>query len=55
LVLRDNAVVGSVGDGTDNAMMQSFGPSTAIEILNGKKWKTWFELANAMFDYVEIV
>jgi hypothetical protein len=43
LVLRDNAVVGSVGDGTD------------IEILNGKKWKTWFELANAMFDYVEIV
>jgi putative transposase len=25
-----------------------------IEMLNRKKWKTLIELANAMFDYIEI-
>ncbi len=45
---------GSVGDGLDNAMMESFWSSMQNEMLNRKKWKTRIELANAMFDYIEI-
>ena len=45
---------GSVGDGLDNAMMESFWGSMQIELLNRKRWKTRIELANAMFDYIEI-
>ena len=45
---------GTVGDGLDNAMMESFWSSMQIELLNRKKWKTRVELANAMFEYIEI-
>jgi transposase InsO family protein len=45
---------GSVGDGLDNAMMESFWSSMQIELLNRKRWKTRIELANAIFEYVEI-
>ena len=45
---------GSVGDGLDNAMMESFWSSMQIELLNRRKWKTRVELANAIFDYIEI-
>ena len=45
---------GIVGDGLDNAMMESFWSSMQIELLNRKKWKTRLELANAIFDYIEI-
>ena len=45
---------GSVGDGYDNAMMESFWSSMQIELLNRKKWKTRVELANAIFEYIEI-
>ena len=45
---------GTVGDGLDNAMMESFWSSMQIELLNRKKWKTRIELANAIFDYIEI-
>ena len=45
---------GTVGDGLDNTMMESFWSSMQIEMLNRKKWKTRIELANAMFDYIEI-
>ena len=45
---------GTVGDGLDNAMMESFWSSMQIELLNRKKWKTRIELANAMFEYIEI-
>lgn len=45
---------GSSGDGLDNAMMESFWSSMQVEMLNRKKWKTRVELANAMFDCVEI-
>ena len=45
---------GTVGDGLDNAMMESFWSSMQIELLNRKKWKTRVELANAIFDYIEI-
>jgi len=46
---------GSVGDALDNAMMESFRSSLQIELLNRKKWRTRLELADAMFDYIEIL
>jgi transposase InsO family protein len=45
---------GSVGDGLDNAMMESFWSSMQIELLNRKRWTTRIELANAIFEYIEI-
>lgn len=45
---------GTVGDGLDNAMMESFWSSMQIELLNRKKWKSRIELANAMFEYIEV-
>ena len=45
---------GSVGDGLDNAMMESFWSSMQIELLNRKKWKTPVELPNAILEYIEI-
>lgn len=45
---------GTIGDGCDNAMMGSFWSSMQIELLNRKKWRTRIELANAIFDYIEI-
>lgn len=45
---------GTIGDGYDNAMMESFWSSMQIELLNRKKWRTRVELANAIFDYIEI-
>lgn len=45
---------GTVGDGLDNAMMESFWSSMQIEPLNRKRWKTRVELANAIFEFIEI-
>jgi putative transposase len=45
---------GTVGDGLDNAMMESFWSLMQIELLNRQKWKTRVELANAIFEYIEI-
>ncbi len=45
---------GTIGDGYDNAMMESFWSSMQIELLNRKRWKTRTDLANAIFDYIEI-
>ncbi len=45
---------GAVGDDLDNAMMESFWSSMQIELLNRQRWKTRVELANAIFDYIEI-
>jgi putative transposase len=44
---------GTVGDGLDNAMMESFWSSMQIELLNRKRWKTRVELANAIFEFIE--
>ena len=35
-------------------MMESFWSSMQIELLDRKKWKTRVELANAIFEYIEI-
>jgi transposase InsO family protein len=45
---------GTVGDGLDNAMMESFWSSMQIELLNRRRCKTRVELANATFEYIEI-
>lgn len=45
---------GSIGDGLDNAMMESFWSSMQIELLNRRRWKTRLELADAIFEYIEI-
>jgi len=34
--------------------MESFWSCTQIELLNRKKWETSVELANAIFDYIDI-
>ena len=41
---------GSIGDGFDNAMMESFWSSMQIELLDRQRWSTRVELANAMFE-----
>ena len=41
-------------DPYDNAMMESFWSSMQIELLNRRRWKTRVELANAIFEYIEI-
>jgi hypothetical protein len=45
---------GTVGDCLDNAMMESFWSSMQIELLKRKTCNTRVELANAIFDYIEI-
>ena len=45
---------GTIGDCYDIAMMDSFWSSMQIELLNRKKWRTRLDLANAIFDYIEI-
>ena len=55
--LKDAGLVGSmgtIGDGYDNAVIESFWGTMQVELLNQKKWRTRIELANAIFDYIEI-
>ncbi len=46
--------MGSVGDGYDNAMIESFWSRMQVELLDRKRWKTPVELSNAIFEYVAI-
>lgn len=46
--------MGRVGDAYDNAMMEAFWGRMQTELLNRKRWRTRLELANAIFEYVEI-
>lgn len=46
--------MGSVGDCFDNAVIESFWARLQVEILNRKRWPTRIELANAIFEYLEI-
>lgn len=48
------ASMGSIGDCYDNSMMESFWSRMQVELLDRKKWNTRLELANAMFEYLEI-
>ena len=54
---KDSGLVpsmGSVGDCYDNAMIESFWSRMQVELLNRQRWRTRVELANAIFDYLEI-
>ena len=54
---KDSGLVpsmGSVGDCDDNAMIESFWSRMQVELLNRHRWRTRVELANAIFDYLEI-
>jgi transposase InsO family protein len=46
--------IGAVGDCYDNAMIESFWSRIQVELLDQKRWDTRVELANAIFDYLEI-
>jgi transposase InsO family protein len=46
--------MGSIGDCFDNAVIESFWGRMQVELLNRQRWKTRTELANAIFEYLEI-
>lgn len=46
--------MGSIGDCYDNSMIESFWSRMQVELLDRKRWKTRLELANAIFDYLEV-
>lgn len=46
--------MGSVGDCFDNAVVESFWARMQVELLNRKRWRTRIELANAIFEYLEV-
>lgn len=46
--------MGSIGDCYDNGQMESFWARLQVELLNRKRWNTRLELANAIFEYLEI-
>ncbi len=46
--------MGAVGTAADNAMMESFWGRMQVELLDRQKWNTRIELANAIFEYLEI-
>jgi putative transposase len=54
---RDSGLVpsmGSVGDCYDNSVMESFWARVQVELLDRHRWRTRVELANAIFEYLEI-
>ncbi len=46
--------MGSVGSCFDNAMIESFWSRMQVELLDQQTWRTRVELANAIFEYLEI-
>ena len=48
------ASMGSIGDCYDNAVIESFWARMQVELLNRRRWRTRIELANAIFEYLEI-
>ena len=46
--------MGAVGSCFDNAMIESFWSRMQVELLDRKRWRTRVELANAIFEYLEI-
>ena len=48
------ASMGSIGDCYDNAVVESFWARMQVELLNRQRWRTRIELANAIFEYLEI-
>jgi transposase InsO family protein len=46
--------MGKVGSAVDNAMMEAFWARMQTELLDRSKWRTRLELANEMFEYIEV-
>ena len=46
--------MGSVGDCYDNAVIEAFWSRMQVELLDRQRWRTRVELANAIFEYLEI-
>jgi transposase InsO family protein len=46
--------MGSIGDCFDNAVIESFWSRMQVELLARARWRTRLELANAIFEYLEI-
>ncbi len=46
--------MGAVGSPYDNAMMEAFWARMQVELLNRHRWRTRIELANAIFEYLEL-
>ena len=46
--------MGSVGDCLDNTLMESFWARMQVEPLDHRRWPTRIELANTIFDYLEV-
>ena len=46
--------MGTVGDADDNAVIESFWARMQTELLDRRRWITRIELANAIFEYLEI-
>jgi putative transposase len=46
--------MGSIGDCYDNAMIEAFWSRMQVELLNTRRWRTRVELANAIFECIEI-
>ncbi|WP_308251942.1 IS3 family transposase [Pseudonocardia sp. KRD291] len=46
--------MGSIADCFDNAVIESFWSRMQVEVLDRRRWKTRIELANAIFEYLEI-
>jgi hypothetical protein len=46
--------MGTIGDCYDNALIESSWGRMQTELLNRRRWRTRLELANAIFEYLEI-
>jgi transposase InsO family protein len=46
--------MGTIGDCYDNAVIESFWGRMQTELLNRRRWKTRIELANAIFEYLQV-
>jgi putative transposase len=46
--------MGRIGDAYDNGMMEAFWARMQTELLDRKRWRTRLELANAIFEYLEV-
>ena len=46
--------MGSIADCFDNAVIESFWSRRQVDLLNRGRWNTRIELANAIFEYLEI-
>src|SRR5512132_1561271 len=54
---RDSGLLpsmGTIGDAYDNAVIESFWARMQTELLDRRRWTTRIELANAIFEYLEI-